>query len=200
MSKVLINKDPKIINQIVGKVLLRTNMPIPNTFKRGQRISNKPTSIIVHDTNCLNHTNSVLKIDSPKTGMGALKMDNVVKNNFKDINYHYILDRLGDDYEIICGRPINMRCEHDDIDKRYADSIHVIILSDLNVDVPKTRVYNILAYRCLAPVMKMLKIGSDPKSVIQFHDDLMIKNENNISCPGEFLSREMLISQTRRYL
>ena len=201
LDKVLLNNDPTIMDSIISKALNRaTNVPLPARFSRGKRFTNKPTHIIIHDSNCLNHSDSVLDIDSPKTSIGALKINNITKEHHKDINFHYVVDRLGNDYEIIAGRPINIQCEHPDIPSQYKLAIHVIILADLNVEVPKTRMYQVLAYKCLAPSIRMLKIGGDPKTVIRFHSDIMIENKDNITCPGAFLAKELLIAQARRYL
>ena len=201
LDKVLLNTDNEIVDNISMKMLNRvSNVPLPARFSRGKRFTNKPKYIVIHDSNCLNHSDSVLNIDSPRTGMGALKINNITKGHHKDINFHYIVDRLGNDYEIISGRPINIHCEHDDVSSQFDSAIHVIILCDLNVEVPKTRMYQILAYRCLAPTIRMLKIGGDPKSVIRFHSDIMKENKDDILCPGSFLAKELLIAQTRRYL
>jgi len=195
-----LNEDESVRFQIFSKYLNRVNnVPLPATFTRIERFSNtKPTNIIVHDTGCLNHSDSVLNLDGPNTGMGALKMNDISKDGFKDVNFHFIVDRLGADYEIISGRPISSMCQHSDIDSSFNLSIHVIILSDLNVDIPKMRLYQILSYRCISPLMRMLKIGSDPNGVIKFHSE--VTTDKKIKCPGDFLSRELLVDQARRFL
>lgn len=199
--KIQVNTNDESINRIHTKFLSRVNnLPLPKNFVRGERFSVRPTSIIIHDSNCLNHSDSTLVVDGPQTGMGALKSINISRDSLKDINYHFIVDRLGNDYEIITGRPINTYCKHDDIDSPFKNSLHVIILSDLNVEVPETRFYQVLAYRCLAPMIRMLKMGGNPDSIIKFHDEVKTKDSNNIKCPGDFLVRELLVSQTRRYL
>jgi hypothetical protein len=194
--------DTEKQNRILNKFLARVNnLPLPKNLTRLKRFSSKVKHIIIHDTNCLNHSDSMLIVDSPKTGMGSLKAANITRDNLKDLNYHFILDRIGNDVEILAGRPIHSICEHEDIDRSINDSsLHIIILSDLNVDIPKTRMYQILAYRCLAPMIRMLKIGSDPQSVIRLHSEVQTENKDNIICPGDFLVKELLIAQTRRYL
>lgn len=199
--KIQINTNEESINRIYNKYLARmANLPLPKNFVRGNRFSVRPKFIVIHDSNCLNHSDSTLVVDGPQTAMGALKSINISRDSLKDLNYHFIVDRLGNDYEVITGRPINTYCQHDDIDTAFKDSLHVIILSDLNVEVPETRFYQILAYRCLAPMIRMLKMGGNPGSIIKFHDEIKADKTNNIKCPGDFLVRELLVSQTRRYL
>lgn len=198
--KIELNENDGVRQEIFTKYLARTsNVPLPSNFTRIKRFKTRPSWIIIHDTSCLNHTDSVLDVDGAATGMGALKMNDIARNGYRDINFHYILDKLSKDYEVISGRPISEHCEHNDIQSPYVSSIHVLILSDLNIDLPKSRLYQILAYRCLAPLIRMLKMGSDPGSVIRFHDEVM-KEKNNIRCPGSFLARELLLAQTRRYM
>lgn len=201
LDKVLLSNDPTIMNSISTKMLNRvSNVKLPMTFNRGKRFTNKPTHIVIHDSNCLNHSDSVLDIDSPKTAIGSLKINDITKDKHKDLNFHYIVDRIGPDYEVISGRPINILCEHDDIHSQFKASIHVMILCDLNVEVPKPRMYQIIAYRCLAPIIRMLRIAGDPRTAIRFHSDIMKDNKDDIQCPGSFLAKELLIAQARRYL
>lgn len=199
--EIQLNEDLDVKSQIYGKFLNRVgNVPLPATFIRTKRFATRPTWIIIHDTNCLNHSDSVLTIDGPNTGMGALKMNDINKDGLADVNFHFIVDQLSKDYEVIAGRPVSVMAKHDDIESAYNNALHVIILSDLNVDLPKIRLYKILAYRCLAPMIKMLKMGSDPANIIKFHDQVMKDKNSSIKCPGDFLAREMLIDQTRRHL
>lgn len=195
-----INRDKGVNERIKSNYLMSlTNPKLPASFKRGNRITGKPKYIIIHDSNCLNHTDAALITMTQQPSIGSLKSNTIIKDGDMDYNYHYILDKIGEDYEIIAGRPINMRCDYPDLDSSYADSMHVIILCDLNVDMPDNRMYKVLAYRCLAPLLKMLKISSDPSSAIVFHNELQTKR-NNLKCPGDFLAKELLVSQVRRYM
>jgi hypothetical protein len=197
-EKPIITIDPIIRGKIAADYLMQTANPaIPVTFVRQNIMSGKPKFIIIHDSSCLNHSNSALLIDGPASAIGALKVENIVKSNYNDYNYHFIVDRIDKDYEVITGRPMSMRCDFPDLDKKYQNAIHVIILCDLSVELPSNRLYKILAYRCLAPLIKSLRIGSDPSGIILFHKDITNKD---ISCPGDFLAREILISQVKRFL
>ena len=197
-----ISSNPEIIDEIGKKFLYRVrNVPLPKTFTKISRFTTRPKYIIIHDTNCLSHADSTLNVDSPDTAIGSLKIKNIAQDSLKDINYHYVVDKIGNDYEILIGRPMNSLCDHKEtIEPQYEFSIHVIYLTDLNVEVPETRFYQILAYKCLAPLIRMLKIGGDPKNVIRFHDEVKTKSFGETKCPGDFLARELLIAQTRRFL
>lgn len=193
-----LNLSQEIRNRITANYLMQVvNPPLPVTFDSRNKLTGKPKHIIIHDSNCLNYATSALIMDGPNTAVGALKVENIVKSGYNDYNYHFIVDRIDKDYEVISGRPINMRCDHPSLDKRYQDSIHVIILCDLNIELPDNRLYKILAYRCLAPLIKMLKIG-EPNGAILFHKD--IETKRDVKCPGDFLARELLVSTTKRYL
>ncbi len=197
--KLTLNEDTLTKNIIRGNYLMAlVNPKLPGAFKRGDKFTSKPKYIIIHDSNCLNHTDAALITTSREPTVGNLKINNIVKNGDDDYNYHFIVDKIGDDYEVIAGRPMNIHCHFDNIDKAYEDSIHVIILCDLNVDMPDNRLYKILAYRCLAPLVKMLKIASDPSKAVFFHDEIETKSDKR--CPGDFLAKELLLSQIRRYL
>lgn len=194
-----LNEDKLVNNIIKGNYLMAlTNPKLPGTFKRGDKFTSKPKYIIIHDSNCLNHTDAALLTMTSQPSIGSLKVNNIVKDGDSDYNYHFIVDKIGEDYEVIAGRPMSYHCNFDGIDKAYEDSIHVIILCDLNVDMPDNRLYKILAYRCLAPLVKMLKIASDPSKAVFFHDE--IETKTDIRCPGDFLAKELLLSQIRRYL
>ena len=191
-----LNTDKNIINQIHNNILkMSSNIQLPKNFVRLKQFTGKPKYIVIHDSNCLNHTDATLDVDTERTAMGALKRTNISKGNLKDLNYHYVIDRIGKDYEIISGRPISAQCNHPDIEKVFPMSLHVIILFDMNVEIPINRLYQIISYRCLAPLIRMLKLGS-PNNVIKFHDD---GNEKS-HCPGEFLAKELLVAQVRRYI
>lgn len=195
-----LNTD-ELVNNLIKSNYLKAmvNPKLPGTFKRGDKFTSKPKYIMIHDTSCLNHTNSALITNSPEVGLGPLKKENIIQSGYSDYNFHYIIDKIGDDYEVISGRPLNVHCDFPDIDESYNDTIHVIILCDLNIDLPDNRMYKVLAYRCLAPLLKMLKIASDPSKAIIFHNEVETKRKD-LKCPGDFLAKELLVAQVRRYM
>ena len=199
--KIELSENQERILETTAKFLNRIRNPkMPMALIRNKRFTTRPKNIILHDVNCLNSTNAALNIDGPDLAIGALKVENISIANNKDLNFHFIIDRYDQDYEIITGRPMNCLCHHDDIDSAFENSLHVMILSDLNVDVPSQRFYKILAYRCLAPLIRMLRMGNDPQTVLKYHDDILKTGTEKHKCPGDFLVRELLVSQTRRFL
>ena len=84
-DKPIITIDPIIRGKIATDYLMQTANPaIPVTFVRQNIMSGKPKFIIIHDSSCLNHSNSALLIDGPASAIGALKVENIVKSNYND--------------------------------------------------------------------------------------------------------------------
>lgn len=200
MMELKLNVDEKVRERISQNYLnALVNPKIPGSFNRGDRINSKPKYIVIHDSSCLNNIESALITDSEQIGVGALKIASIRKLGLDDYNFHFIVDKIGEDYEVVAGRPMTVKCDFPDLDPVYQNSLHVIILCDLNIDMPNNRLYKVLSYRCLAPLLKMLKISSDPYKAIVFHRDVETKRKD-LKCPGDFLAKEVLMAQVRRYM
>jgi len=192
------------------------NMPLPARFNQLKKFQKKPDYIIIHDTNCLDHKTAALTIDTPQNKIGEIKSNQIVLSGMKNINYHFLIDRIDNDYEVIMARPLHYLCHHPDILSSYKYSLHVLILFDLTVDIAKRRLYQVMAYKCIAPIMKMLHMNLNPKNTIQYHNEVinkrfeqkddkeMVRNygyTRNISnCPGNFLFKPLLVTEVQKYL
>lgn len=106
--------------------------------------------------------------------------------------YHFIVDQTEKDYSIIVAQPILTLCEYDDIPKEYHSAIHVAFLGDYNEDFPPLRIYRVLAYRLLAPMMRLFYLDEND---ILFHS--AISTDKSISCPGEFIDMTHIKNQLR---
>ena len=120
----------------------------------------------------------------------------VLEQKTADVNYHYIIDKIQDEYVPIITRPFIYLCEWDDI---HADinkrAIHVALMGSYDFKIPEKRCYEILAFRVLNPFMKMFHIAPNK---IKFHNE--VSDNKDLSCPGDFIDKEIVISMVRRFV
>ena len=150
--------------------------------------------IIIHHTAEL-YPAPESKIDNAKYQMPGINKG-VLEQKTADVNYHYIIYKIKEDYAAIVCRPFTYLCEWDDI---HADinkrSIHVALLGDYNFKIPEKRCLEILAFRLLNPFMKMFHISPNK---IKFHNE--VTNIKDLMCPGDFVDKEVIISMVRRFV
>ncbi len=150
--------------------------------------------IIIHHTAEL-YPAPESQIDNAKYQMPGL-FKGVLEQKTADVNYHYVIDKIKEDYVAVVCRPFVYLCEyddiHDDINKR---SVHVALMGNYGYKVPEKRLYEILAFRLLNPFMKMFHISPNK---IKFHNE--VTNIKDLMCPGDFLDKEVIISMVRRFV
>jgi len=149
--------------------------------------------VILHDTIEL-YDRPEIEIDT-----GRYQYPFIVKSAMEkaspDINYHYIIEKVGDDYIPLSTRPITHLCDWDDIDPNINNrALHIALLGNYNYKIPENRLYNVLAYRIISPLMKIYAL---PQSRIKTHSE--VSNNKDLVCPGEFFDKDLLISFVRRY-
>lgn len=150
--------------------------------------------IIIHHTAEM-YLNPSARIDNPLYQMGAI-FNGVLELKQGDVNYHYVVEKIKEDYVGIVTRPFPYLCEWDDIPPSINNrAIHVAILGNLDFQIPPMRMYQILAYRIVNPMLKMFGI---PPSKIKLHKE--VSNNEEVFCPGEFFEMDRLIAQVRRYV
>ena len=134
------------------------------------------------------------KVDNSTFQLPSIWNQVLTKKQF-EVNYHYIVEKIKDDYVPIICRPLPYICDYPDIEKdfnRY--SLHVAILGDYDLKIPETRLYAILAYKVLNPIMKIY--GLSPARLFLHHE----VSKDKITCPGEFFDLDRLINQIRRFV
>lgn len=135
------------------------------------------------------------RIDNQKFQMPGL-YKGVLEKKQGDINYHYVLDKIKDEYNPIACRPLVYLCDWPDIstdvNKR---AVHVALMGSYDFKVPEKRMYEVLAFRLLNPFMKMFNITPNR---IKLHSEL--SSNKDLTCPGEFIDKNMVIAMTRRYV
>ncbi len=150
--------------------------------------------IIIHHTAELYDIPSA-RIDTPKYQLPAL-FKGVLEKKQGDINYHYVVEKVKEDYVAIMTRPFVYLCEWDDIDDNINNrAIHVAALGSYDFKVPEMRMYQVMAYRVLNPMLKLY--GISPKR-IKFHNE--VSSNKDLSCPGDFMDMGRVISQVRRFV
>jgi len=141
------------------------------------------------------YDNPEARIDNPKFQVSALAKG-VLEKKQGDINYHYVIDKIQNDYQPIITRPFVYLCEWDDIEANINKrAIHVAILGSYDFKVPESRMYQVLAFRVLNPFMKMFNLSPNR---IKLHRD--VSSNTELTCPGDFIDRGRIIAQVRRFV
>jgi hypothetical protein len=153
----------------------------------------KPKFIIIHDLTCMYHDIDQIKIDGKKSQTNIARTYNWVLNGQSDINYHFMVEKIGKDYETLIGRPINRLCQFDDIPDVYdTRAIHIACMGRYDTINADNRFYQQLAYRAIAPSMSTFGI---PITNIYLHHE--ISNDKTITCPGPFFMKDKLMAKIK---
>jgi hypothetical protein len=174
------------------------------TMLQELRIPLKPSRLNIRRTNAkyiiIHHTseqylNPSLSIDNANFQLRDL-MKGVLELKQADINYHFLIEQIKDDFHVIMARPFATLCEFDDIDNNINNTaIHIGLIGNYDFKIPDPRLYQVLGYRCISPLLKTFKINPER---IKLHSEVSL--DNSVTCPGEFFDKEALISATRKYL
>jgi hypothetical protein len=150
--------------------------------------------IIIHHTAEL-YEQPAARIDNSQFQSPEL-FKGVLEDKSGDVNYHYVLEKIKEDYYPIAMRPFVYLCDWPDIDLNINNrAIHVALLGSYDFKVPDKRLYEVLAYRLLNPFMKMY--GLNPKR-IKFHRD--VSNDKDLTCPGDFMDMSRVEALVRRFV
>ncbi len=168
-------------------------MKIPFRPSRMKLRRGKPQWIILHHTVEL-YEQPEAKIDNAKFQYKALT-SGVLEKKHPDVNYHFVIEKIGEDYTPLVCRPFVYLCEWDDISNDINDrALHVALLGSYDFKIPEARCYGMLAYKVLNPMLRMWKL---PPSRIKFHRDV---SSEDITCPGDFVDRAVVEAQVRRFV
>ena len=149
--------------------------------------------IVVHHTAEM-YVRPEAKIDGPLYQMPAL-FSGVMEKKQGDVNYHYVVEKIKEDYVAIVTRPFVYLCDWPDIPENInLRAIHIGLLGSYDFKIPEKRMYDVLAFRLINPMLKMFGLAP---SRIKLHKE--ISNED-ISCPGEFIDKARIITSVRRFV
>ncbi len=150
--------------------------------------------IILHHTTEI-YDNPEARIDNVKFQLPALSKG-VLEKKQADINYHYVIEKIKEDFIPIICRPFVYLCDWPDIDLNINKrSIHIALLGSYDFTIPQKRCYEILAYKLLNPMLKMFGLAPNR---IKFHRE--VSNNKELTCPGDFINKEIVISMVRRFV
>jgi hypothetical protein len=154
----------------------------------------KPRWIILHHTSEI-YDNPEARIDNDKFQIPGLSKG-VLEKKHIDINYHYVIDKIKGDYMVVVCRPLVYMCEWDDIHSDINNSsIHVSLLGNYDYKIPEKRLIEVLSYRLLNPMLK--QFGISPNR-IKLHNE--VSNNDDLTCPGNFIDRAIIESMVRRFV
>lgn len=158
------------------------------------RLANKwPKYIIIHHTNCSIEGGEIY-FDNQKFQTPKLNKLNYIKNGNPNTKFHFIVEKAMNDYHVIISTPLLTHINYPDIPDEYKDSIHVGLLGNYDEDIPENRLYQILSFKLLFPLMRLFYIK---ESGVKFHSTLSQIGE--ITCPGEFVDMVRLKTFMRKY-
>ena len=153
----------------------------------------KPKYIVIHDLSCMYHGIDQVKVDAKKSQMNSARTYNWILNGDPDVNYHFVAERVGKDFETFVGRPISRMCAYDDIpDQITTKAIHIACMGVYSIVGPSNRFYQQLAYRAIAPWMFTFGI---PITNIYTHGELT--DDNKVVCPGPFFMKNKLMGHVK---
>ncbi len=150
--------------------------------------------IILHHTSEL-YDNPEARIDNNKFQMAGLSKG-VLEKKHGDINYHYVMDKVGEDYAPIICRPSVYLCDWEDIHPDINNhAVHVALLGNYDFKIPEKRLLEVLSYRVLNPFLKMHSLAPNK---IKLHNE--VSSDEELSCPGDFIDRAVIESMVRKFV
>ena len=169
-------------------------MKVPYRPKTLARMKMHFRFVILHDVSCqFEHMTEFYK-DTPKFQTGKLRAYDFILNSRSDLNYHFIVEKVNDDYESIVGRPLSSECDYPDISSPFDKSIHVCLMGNYSVETPTQRFYQQLAYRVVGPILKVFHMNFDR---IKFHSEV---SKDYPNCPGKLFSKDVFVSLLKSML
>lgn len=155
-----------------------------------------PKYIVIHDTNCKFYSLPNYTIDDKKSIINKMRSDYFILYNETDLPFHFLIDKIQDDYEIIVGRSLRYICIYEDIRQELQNrTIHIGMTGNMNLIKPTQRFYQCLAYKILSPLLNRFGL---PASNIFFHNE--VSSNPNLKCPGSFFTKDILLSNVKKLL
>jgi len=148
--------------------------------------------LIIHDLSCSFSGYDEFNIDIPKSQTNRLRAADLQINKQLDLNFNFIIERIGDDFEILIGRPMSAMCEYKDIPRNINDNaIHIGMMGNFKFYIPEARFYRILAYRIITPLIQMSRIN---RTRILTHDEVSEVSQKKVECPGRLFEKDRLMA------
>jgi len=168
---------------------------LPLIFRKTKPFKSFPKYIVLHGTGCIGKDDQILKQDMKnKFQLPYLKKDTITMEGQIDVPFHFVIEHIGPDYEPMMMYPLSSPIDYFSKVNNNERSIHVCMFGNFNVDMAKPRLYEILSYRVLAPIMYWFRI---PQSHIMLHSEV---DKAHKDCPGEMFFKDILYSKLNKYL
>jgi hypothetical protein len=167
---------------------------ISNLSRAPRRFKN----IIIHDTNCQWKDYQPFKIDRNVYQSGPMRARFKTFKNFNEMPYHFVCEKIGENYQTFLGRPLQYSCEkeYSDMDALYSRyGIHICIMGNYNTMCVIDKLYQQISYRVICPMMRVYRI---PKSNIYLHSDVTNNPDYN-DCPGFNFRKDLLMMYMNKY-
>lgn len=167
-------------------------LPIKNSSYKYSQKTHK--YIIIHHTDELNLNTGNVILDKPSFQLNSLA------KSYYDLDkmmlpYHFIIEKVGDEFHIIVGAPLLTKHEFLDMDDKYQNGIHIALLGNYNMDTVDLRLYDVLNLKLIAPMIKTFNIQEDN---ILKHSDISFIPDNK--CPGENFNLAKLKNSLRSHM
>lgn len=160
---------------------------LPKAYKKFQYV-------IVHDFSCQFPDVTKASIDDKKIQTQGVRIYNWMFKNEYELPYHFVCEKIGDDFETTLARPFCYYCEYEDIPSQYLNSIHIALAGNYNFITPTQRTYQQLAYRSVSSVVRWFGI---PLTNVLLHWE--VSTNKKLHCPGDSFQRGKLQSAIRQY-
>jgi len=152
-----------------------------------------PPAVIIHHSACRFKVPE-LEIDKTKFQTGKLHSLNYSIRRERETGFNFIVERVDNDFHVICSQPLMTQCIYPDIEEKYWRAVHICLMGNYNKDIPMNRMYTVLSYRILAPLMRLFIIKEED---VLLHSTI---SKEDITCPGEFVNKEKLLMSLRNVL
>ena len=114
---------------------------------------------------------------------------NKIRNYYNKLNkpipFHYHVNNIMKDWEILVSTPLNRRStlldsafENGYIDYYYRDAIVIAIQDDFSLRTPDLRMYEVLGSNLIAPLKELFKIGNIYDSIVFIDEIFNIEKYN----------------------
>jgi hypothetical protein len=170
------------------------NPKLPVRFSPRPVEMRRPRFIIIHSSKCQSLNSQPLHSITQEYSFGKLKKETLQYQKMIHLPYHFLFDKIGQDYEVQVGTPFNIHLDFLDINELYDRAIHIALLFDMDVTTMDDRGYEALAYKIIVPLAYWLSI---PKNNIYLHSEVM-KNQL-YNCPGSFFDKTKFFSFIQKF-
>lgn len=168
-------------------------MPIPLRITSVKLVDKWPKHIIIHHTSEFSY-GLTSRIDTSKFQTNKYELGYYRKKKELVTPYHFIIERIENDFFPVISRPIFTKVKFDDIPEEYDSAVHIGMYGDYNNDLLPVRAYQVTAFKVIFPLVMMFKI---PEENILLHREVSMNEEE--TCPGEFFDKRILISSYRKF-